>query len=511
MRVVLTLLCILKVLHVQVKFSILDVSAFAFASTTCCKSTGRCSRIMNANHHDDENNDEKQIKYSSEFNLNQNNKTNDDKNRMLMVRSLQNLFYDDNEKVSWNVDSGEIRNLPLWRVNWWELPGRTNVLSVHEGVYTHMFEGMIRRCQRSDSEKIMSSMYFGHLYTPSSSSHSHHKNIPLCSYQEILNDGDNDDSTAAVIGTLMRIVDYRRRDDGKLLLLVQGLDRFVVTKAIQSTPYGVANVRILPDSEEIINNSSFQWMDYENDSSVRFPFTKDREREISVKDVYGPSLAALMPYTPMASNLVVEDDALCTKSDRSEEHRSFQLSLESDLLSKKVVHRISSHPEATCTYACTEDLSSQELEYRIWVKLDEFQQLSGKTLSPELLALLPSDDIIIERSTSVSSLCHNNKSTFNYSRNMSSQLMTQAAAAEYNSSNRLLSISKAYPSHRRWMRLSYTAPGVLERIETRQDLRNQLLTFVSTRDRLRFVYEQLGIANNAIAMSKQAPSELEFM
>ena len=65
-------------------------------------------------------------------------------------------------------------------------------------------------------------------------------------------------TAAAVLGTLLRIADYRRMSDGRLLLLVQALERFVVTHVHQTLPYSIADVQLLPDIEELTQASSLQ-------------------------------------------------------------------------------------------------------------------------------------------------------------------------------------------------------------------------------------------------------------
>lgn len=204
-----------------------------------------------------------------------------EKRRMEMVRKLQKSFYqtpsteknnndDDDGAASRSnrrrgvteptlENGGALQNVPLWRVQWTELPGRSNVLSVHEPMYTNMFEEMIRN---SDE------WYFGHLYLPGGSKNlrSTQPSLKLKTWKDELDAGEaqspglsdsssssntNDDQSAPSLGTLMKITDYRRMEDGKLLLLVQAVERFVVTEIVQELPYGIANMQLLPDREEI--------------------------------------------------------------------------------------------------------------------------------------------------------------------------------------------------------------------------------------------------------------------
>jgi hypothetical protein len=55
--------------------------------------------------------------------------------RMQVIRSLQASFYNsatDQPVQRLDGATGILHHLPLWRVQWNEVPGRTNVLNVHE-------------------------------------------------------------------------------------------------------------------------------------------------------------------------------------------------------------------------------------------------------------------------------------------------------------------------------------------------------------------------------------------
>ena len=89
-----------------------------------------------------------------------------------------------------------------------------------------------------------------------------------------------DTELSAQVGCLMRVRDYRRQQDGGLILFVQVMDRFVVDTVLQSLPFSKAHVQILPDtSSRLVNDTtdessaslqrakqvqkSFQYHDYE--------------------------------------------------------------------------------------------------------------------------------------------------------------------------------------------------------------------------------------------------------
>ena len=56
---------------------------------------------------------------------------------------------------------------------------------------------------------------------------------------------------SAVLGCLMQIIDHRRMEDGRLMILVQALERFVVEEIVDTRPFSVANVQVLLDKEEL--------------------------------------------------------------------------------------------------------------------------------------------------------------------------------------------------------------------------------------------------------------------
>eukprot|EP00957_Ditylum_brightwellii_P055282 4190010-Ditylum_brightwellii.AAC.1 len=112
---------------------------------------------------------------------------------------------------------------------------------------------------------------------------------PLYSWKDRI-----DDENAVVIGTLMRINDHVRLDDGRLMLLLHAIERFVVMEPKRKLPYPVADVILLPDEEELgpattinspttngknvglaISNSLRCWQKYEYDESIKFPIERD--------------------------------------------------------------------------------------------------------------------------------------------------------------------------------------------------------------------------------------------
>jgi len=158
---------------------------------------------------------------------------------MEMVRQLQKSFYQNEEMVQREDDSTTIPDLPLWRVQWTELPGFQNVLNVHVPHYTNMFQKIIR----SDANP----KYFGHLYLPGGSDNLDNPDYRMQVDAEL---GSKGMGGASIVGVLMQITDYEEMDDGRLVMIVQALERFkVIDVKRHHSPYAIATVQILPDDE----------------------------------------------------------------------------------------------------------------------------------------------------------------------------------------------------------------------------------------------------------------------
>lgn len=184
--------------------------------------------------------------------------------RMEMVRKIQATFYnatattstteglildDDEEEQSWSsvdrVHPSILHNVPLWRVQWTELPGYQNVLNVHVPHYTHMFRQLLAQQKRKGGGDA----YFGHVYLPGGSD-----NLGKPEYNLPEEEEDSPSpSTATLIGTLMKITDVLEDpDDGRLTMVVQGVAPIRILSASQQVPYAIASrIEILPDQEWI--------------------------------------------------------------------------------------------------------------------------------------------------------------------------------------------------------------------------------------------------------------------
>jgi len=220
---------------------------------------------------------------------------------MELVRKLQQSFYkdDDAESNQQELESSEIsnsdvgttrpasstriiRDLPLWRVQWTELPGSQNVLNVHVAHYTNMFQkilkGRTKRWGEFDRNGVGDTanddnaddndyddddnedhdnedhddddndddnaddddgpFYFGHIFLKGGS-----ENLDNPDYA--LQEGD--------VGVLMRISDSRQlMQDGRLTLVVQALERFRIHRVVRPhSPYAIADVEVVVDSEQV--------------------------------------------------------------------------------------------------------------------------------------------------------------------------------------------------------------------------------------------------------------------
>eukprot|EP01025_Chloroclados_australasicus_P041439 TRINITY_DN43899_c0_g1_i1.p1 TRINITY_DN43899_c0_g1~~TRINITY_DN43899_c0_g1_i1.p1 ORF type:complete len:476 (+),score=44.25 TRINITY_DN43899_c0_g1_i1:170-1429(+) len=124
-----------------------------------------------------------------------------------------------------------VYDLPLWRVQWTQFPGQTEVLNVHVPHYVDMFNRLMEGPQP---------WYFGHLFLPGGS-----ENLSNPKYE--LEEG----SQAPMVGTLMRISHACNTKYGKLLIIAVGLQRFRVVRKRQSLPYQSADVKLIVDQEEL--------------------------------------------------------------------------------------------------------------------------------------------------------------------------------------------------------------------------------------------------------------------
>ena len=371
---------------------------------------------------------------------------------MADIRAVQNIFYsssNDGDSASTNsttdsissdphldCDTGIFYNLPLWRekLGHTELPGRSSLGFIKDPAYTHMFETLLRtaRCDSNDDNKNDNHLYFGQLRMdnldvginvnaagssafaarPPSPQETDMK-TPLHGWEDRMT---NDE--AVCVGTLMRINDHVRLDDGRLMLHLHAVERFVVLEPKRLLPYPIANVMILPDEEEIAENrnangpavqkSLLCWDAFEFDSTVRFPERSgggdDSITIMSLAEVFALSgedaLGSLLPFAPYRYSCFDEgsDHNMMIDSDNTK-HSSTRRTIgavvpdTSDLARSNVIREATSYTlERTERTINSIDMpQTSEIEYDLWILIDEYVKLREVTnvFPKHLLSLLP--------------------------------------------------------------------------------------------------------------------------
>ena len=400
------------------------------------------------------------------------------------------LFGHDETMVATKVETptGQVRNLPILTWPWHEVPGRTNVLHVHEGAYTHLMETVLR-------SNPSSSWYVGHVYRQGKPTER-----TLKSWREVGDDeeddtdfDDDDDSNTVVLGTLMKITDYRRLSDGRLMVLVQGVERFVVDQVVQTAPYSVANVQLLPDvvSEmdlpfvesnsgsrlDTITQAFEKWHDYEfEQTQLPIPSGHDNKDQeyVDASHILGSALTKVMPHAMYSSEIDVEQlkaEHVPKASSSQEDDAMEDLDFDQELLDRGIM----SLPWLDRDLRLQ---SCRELEWELWVWVDEYLKRSNAKLSPALLGLLPPGEFW--------------PAAFSLEHLADALERQQDSDSSENKTKKLVRVSPHYPALRRQHRLSYAAATLLEdqcdELQ-RQELRQKLLEIPSTQQRLGFLLQ----------------------
>ncbi|KAL7489035.1 hypothetical protein ACHAW6_014615 [Cyclotella cf. meneghiniana] len=480
-----------------------------------------------------------------------------DSRRMDIVRKLQNTYYrsindldygrKSEDKESYGNDicssgktakldeaTGRVLNLPLWRVGWVETPGRRNCLNVHEGQYTHMFETILSRStasERGDDEGLGEGpLYFGHLYLPggSASGRSGQGKYQLKTWQQELYDEARFDLSvlntykgneyvndrSAVVGCLMQILDHLRMDDGRLIILVQAVERFVVDEIIQTRPYAVANVQILLDDEQLpwskstnlrggndvvkggnlssdnakraidenickyirgnAVSASFYYHDYEFDKP-KLPISDNRivddksDKYISKDDIPWIGISKLLPFARYST-----DDISLERANEKRDSADKSLFVASDgfaagvppleqqLQDGGILWNPFPIMASDVVIRRSQDLSDcDSLETLLWLALDDFCRATRFVLPEEISCLIPPE-------------------------------------MDYLGITPKTTLSPKYPKLRRQRRLSYLAPSLIENLDVGKGMRQVWLNTPSTRARLRGALERFDHLNNEL-------------
>lgn len=409
--------------------------------------------------------------------------------RMEIIRSLQNSFYsttaiETDKRPSLDLSKGIYTNLPLWRVNWTELPGRTNVLHVHDPRYTNMFEKIMHMDQP---------YYFGHLYLEKGSK-ALSKNNDIEEVSQLMDYEDYDMEEhgdgvigSAVLGTLMRITDYRRIDDGRLLIFVQAIERFVVLNVHQELPYGVVDVQLLPDIEEVyykiqqdsdINDDDDQniipnaralairesldtYLDLEFENTILS--LPNKHDELSANDIYYSSIMEVLPYARYSGKLPITnpcDNNFNIPSSSPPLPQTIQDTIFSKQMSPLEYHlKKSNIINQPCYNKQLFHLSTNELEIQLWIVIDLFLQRTPKPLSVSLLSLLPKID--------------NGGKEIKWPKTFF--LLTLINNLNEKDKKEIIDLSAHnYPSYRRQKRFSYSVGLLLENVNELTDSNKQL-------------------------------------
>ena len=411
---------------------------------------------------------------------NNNNDELDEADRMELVRKLQKSFYQDpaNETPRAALDpaTGIFQNLPLWRVGWVEVPGRANCLNVHEGHYTNMFETILAGPQP---------WYVGHLHLPggTKNARSQQAQYELKNWREEIQDESrweqSETERSAVVGSLMRITDYRRLQDGRLVMLVHPLERFVVETVIQSFPFARADVQILPDihylpvetsGDEGDENfykvarakavrESFAFHDYEFSKTKVLALPKEKEY-LETTASFGSAIAPLLPFAFYADDDSSLDGITTTDTSKaaaiaSESFLGGNPPLEQTLIQNGILQ----YPlSLTATSDATKDCTV--LETLLWLELDDFCRVQQFKLPAEVLHLMP-----------------------------------PALADTLDMDPPEQHLSPKYPASRRQQRLSYHVPALIEQTLYGANMRQTWLNTPTTAARLRAVLERFQAIN----------------
>ena len=522
------------------------------ASSTTSKTTKSCLwyELENSKNSNNENNE--------------NESEEDEARRMAVVRSLQMSFYKPSAEKSTTTSTstsssitdtptyldettGIIHNLPLWRAPWQEVPGRSNVLNVHDPTYTSMFESILY--SQSQQQQSNQQLIFGHLFLEGGSRNLSPKKVStkkyqLQTYNDIISTTSNatitssstsstsTSSSSAVLGCLMYVQDYRRMADGRLLLLVYAMERFIVTKVHQQLPYSIVDVQLLPDdsngnddsystgtgddttnnnNKELIasqrrihtiqQNMKYQSYEYDPNQTLQLP----NGPKVAVKHVSYDAMAKVLPFCPYNNNPYNydndDDDHLQQQQQQLVQDQNDNndiMSMEYQLLRNGILKVPPSDPEFTNLF---KDLSTNLLEYELWIAIQQYLIVARKPISPALLTLLPPSKFVVDEDNNsdqgetttlwpddfvLHKIAHSLRSD-NTTRTCTIGGVTTISEHTY------VPLSEQYPASRRQRRLSFSAAYLLEtgdEPEKAQQSRAELLSIPSTHQRLKVVLER---------------------
>ncbi|KAI2503461.1 ATP-dependent protease La (LON) substrate-binding domain [Fragilaria crotonensis] len=301
--------------------------------------------------------------FSSSINPNDLETPEEREERMRLVRKIQDSFYRGDSEglvVPSSDDTTVLENVPLWRVQWTELPGYQNVLNCHVPHYTHMFRRIL-----SGEKPWM----FGHVYLPGGS-----ENLSNPDFRLPDDVNGSAESEATLIGTLMRISDYEQLEDGRLVLIVQALDRFRILFATQHVPFAIATIQLEPDIElmECLRSEGSNELDARMAAVQQANLLRDWEFRPTRLELTS-SGSAMGGVSPLVN--YDADFSWPTHSESSDREEIALLPLSPKLLSDG--------PESIPS------MHLLQLEHKVWVALDRMLRLLTQ-INPNLIIPVPS-------------------------------------------------------------------------------------------------------------------------
>jgi Lon protease-like protein len=312
--------------------------------------------------------------------------------RMKLVRKIQQAFYageGEDLVLPSKEDPTILTDVPLWRVQWVELPGYQNVLNVHVAHYTHMFRRIL-----SGSKPWL----FGHIYLPGGSENLDNPKYRLESRNSNSGGGSSGNNTdATYVGTLMQVSDYKYLDDGRLALIVQAMERFRVLEARQHVPYAIATIQRDPDLE--------------SSSSTVVPWSSTENKEKKYKDETPTTWAAVQQsnewsdweFRPTVWKEITapESESRNTTTKNSVVGAATPLiNYNAGYFPNELIHRPGGRVVEQSNAALMEQLRVErilkKLEYNVWCSLDTMLRLLVELdpgvrvpIPSQLLGLLP--------------------------------------------------------------------------------------------------------------------------
>lgn len=332
----------------------------------------------------------------------------------------------------------------------------------------------------------------------------------------------------------MEIIDHRRLEDGRLMILVQAVERFVVEEVVERKPYAVANVQILLDEEDLpwekdakkddvdvggvdenycrylrgkAVDASFHYHDYEFGNRPTLPIAKNSakrdgddddddgtEQYLSQEDIPWVEISKLLPFAHYSNDDICLDAANEKTASVDESMPTTTPGNNNDINDGK----LSSSATTTTT---TGELP---LEQELWnggitwdpppvVVSNDLQRRSRDTLDCNALETL--------LWLALEEFCR--ATGFVLPEEVACLLPPEMDYLDIqipvDCHPKVLSLSSEYPKLRRQRRLSYLAPALIENVETpMKGMRQVWLNTPSTAGRLLGALERYDYLNNKL-------------